>query len=220
MSSGNYFKSSKRWIWLDLETRKFLWEKKTQKKSGASVFSQRNKLKCMYSKLEANLEEFCWKKYSKKASNHNKFNKSSSKKYENSNKNLKKRKRRNKKSFAGSVSIVYPKINMTIINNNDCSAFKSSATLSMALFACKNSYYFDTGATNHLCNARNAFRSYTKFIITQAIESIGRSIFFLSKDIKRLNVQLTNQSIMLIKFHDVYYVFSLIANLISNNSLF
>lgn len=109
---------------------------------------------------------------------------------------------------------------MTAINNNDYSAFELSATSLIALFAHKNSWYFDTGATNYLCNACNVFTNYIKFIIPQAIIDIGRSIISLGKDTVCLNVQLIDQSIMSINLHDVYYVPSLIANLVSGISLF
>lgn len=99
--------------------------------------------------------------------------------------------------------IVHPEINMTAIGTDDSSALESSATSPMALFAHKNSWYFDTGATNHLCNARHAFASYTEFTIPQAIEGIGGCISSLGKGTVRINVQLTDQRIMPINLHDV-----------------
>ncbi len=109
---------------------------------------------------------------------------------------------------------------MVATSNNDSSAFESSATSPIAMFVPKNSWYFDTGATNYLCNAHSAFTSYTKFTIPEAIEDIGRSISSLGKSTVRPNVQLTNQSIMSINLHDVYHVSSSIANLVSGSSLF
>lgn len=50
------------------------------KEGGAPAGLQRSKLKCIHCKLQDHLEEFCWKKYTKKAPNRNKFNKSLSKK--------------------------------------------------------------------------------------------------------------------------------------------
>lgn len=109
---------------------------------------------------------------------------------------------------------------MTAITKDEFSACESSTTSPMALFAHKNSWYFDTGATNHLCNTRDAFTSYTEFNIPQAREDIGGSIKSMGKGTLRLNVQPTDQSIMLIKLHDVYNVPSSIANLVSDSSLF
>lgn len=93
-------------------------------------------------------------------------------------------------------------------------------TLTIASFAYKNAWYFDMGATNHCCNLCNIFTSYTEFIIFQAIENIGGSINFLDKDTIRLNMQLTYKLIILINLHNVYYIPSLIANLVSSSSLF
>ncbi|MCJ1344015.1 hypothetical protein MMC31_002215 [Peltigera leucophlebia] len=125
--------------------------------------------------VEGHLEESCWKKYPEKAPNRNKSNESPTEKDEDSGK------RKDGKPFAGSAVIVHPEINMTAIGTDDSSALESSATSPMALFAHKNSWYFDTGATNHLCNARHAFTSYTEFTIPQAIEGIGGCISSLGK---------------------------------------
>ena len=109
---------------------------------------------------------------------------------------------------------------MVATSNNDSSALESSLTSPIAMFVHKNSWYFDTGAINYLCNARSAFTSYTKFTIPQAIEDIERFISCLRKSTARPNVQLTDQSIMCINLHDVYHVFSSIANFVSGSSLF
>ena len=77
---------------------------------------------------------------------------------------------------------------MTVINNRCFSSYALSLTSSMVLFAHKNSWYYDTGATNHLYNERNTFTSYTKFTTPQPIDGISRSIIFLGISIVRLNV--------------------------------
>ena len=166
------------------------------------------------------LEGLCWKKYPKKVPNRNKSNKFPSKKDENSNKNPEKRKCKDEKLFARSAVIFCPEINMTAINNSNFSSHISSLTSPIALFAYKNSWYYNIGVINYLCNVYNAFISYTKFTTPQPIESIGRSIMFLDIDIVRLNVQFTNQLIMPINLRDVYYIPFLIANLVSGSWLF
>ena len=158
------------------------------RRGGAPTSSQRSKLKCTHCKLEGHLEESCWKKYPKKAPNRNKSNESPSEKDEDSNKNPEKGKRKDGKLFAGSAVIVRPEINMTAINNSSFSSHIPSLTSPMALFAHKNSWYYDTGATNHLCNARDAFTSYTEFTTPQPIEGIGGSIMSLGIGTVRLNV--------------------------------
>lgn len=177
-------------------------------------------MKFTYCKLESHLEEFCWKKYSKKTPNCNKSNKSLRKKDKDLNKNSEKRKLKEKKHFAEFVVIVCLEINMTIINNSRFSSHIPFLILPMALFARKISWYYNTRVTNYLCNIRNAFISYTNFTTHQPIKDIGASIMFLGIDSIYLNIQLINQSIIPINLHNVYYVPFPIANFVSGNSLF
>lgn len=146
--------------------KNFYRRERHRRKSSASRSSQNNKLKCTYCKLEGHLEKFCQKKYLKKVPNHNKPNKVSSKKDKDPNKNLEKGKYRNKKVFARFAVIIQLKINIIVINTNNCSALELSANLSMALFDYKNSQYFDTNAINYFCIVRNIFISYIRFIIS------------------------------------------------------
>lgn len=108
------------------------------------------------------------------------------------NTNLEKGKYKDGKPFAGSVIVVHPKINMTVISKNNFSLFESIVSLAMALFTHKNAWYFNLGITNYLYNACDIFIIHTKFTISQVIEGIGRSISFLGKSMIRLNVQLTD----------------------------
>lgn len=142
--------------------------------------------------------------YPKKAPNHNKSNKSPRKKDEDLNKNLEKGKRKDGKLFARSIIIVYSEINMITINNSSFSSPTQSLTLSIALVVYKNSWYYNTKATNYLYNRRNTFTSHTEFNIPQSIEDIGRSIMFWGINMVRLNIQLINQSIMPINLRDIY----------------
>lgn len=77
---------------------------------------------------------------------------------------------------------------MTEINNSNYSSHISSLTSSIALFAYKNSWYYNIGATNYFCNVYNTFTSYTEFTTPQPIESIGASIMSLGIGIVHLNV--------------------------------
>lgn len=100
---------------------------------------QPNRSKCIHCKLKGCLEEFCRKKFSKRAQNRNQSTKSLSENDEDSNKNSEKRKGKNGKLFAVSVVMIYPEINLTVINKESYLAFKSSTSLFVALFTHENS---------------------------------------------------------------------------------
>lgn len=159
-------------------------------------------------------------KVPKKVLNHNKSNKSPSKNDKNSNKYHEKRICKEYFFFVKYAIIVCPKINIIAIHNDSFSFSTLFLTLFMTTFISKNSWYYNTRAINHFCNIYNIFITSTKFTISQPIEDISESILFLSIDIISLNIQFINQSIISINLCNIYYVFSLIANIIISSSLF